>query len=107
MHPEIVIRVIYESVQAERDAKRYTAFEKKAALTAQAERMKTSMKESQLVTFRAETKSRYAPFWFCFQQKSPKDMPFLYLLTFLVVRIADHDFLQSAECIPCKYSPYT
>lgn len=50
------------SVQAERDAKRYTAFEKKAALTAQAERLKTSMKESQLVNFRAETKSRYAPF---------------------------------------------
>lgn len=47
-------------LQAERDAKRYTAFEKKAGLTAQAERLKTSMKESQLVNFRAETKSRYA-----------------------------------------------
>lgn len=52
------------NVQAERDAKRYTAFEKKAALTAQAERLKTSMKESQLVNFRAETKSRYLPFRF-------------------------------------------
>lgn len=47
------------SVQAERDAKRYGAFEKKAALTAQAERLKSSMKESQLVHFRTETKSRY------------------------------------------------
>lgn len=46
-------------VQAERDAKRYGAFEKKAALTAQAERLKSSMKESQLVHFRTETKSRY------------------------------------------------
>lgn len=47
-----------EVFKAERDAKRYTAFEKKAGLTAQAERLKTSMKESQLVNFRAETKSR-------------------------------------------------
>ena len=44
--------------QAERDAKRYSAFEKKATLTAQAERLKTSMKESQLTHFRTETKSR-------------------------------------------------
>jgi len=45
-------------VQAERDATRYQAFEKKAALTTQAERLKSSMRESQLVNFRAETKSR-------------------------------------------------
>ena len=60
------------NVQAERDAKRYTAFEKKGALTAQAERLKTSMKESQLVNFRAETKSRCAPFGFCFQHKTQR-----------------------------------
>lgn len=45
-------------VQAERDARRYAAFERKAGLTSQAERLKSSMKESQLVNFRAETKSR-------------------------------------------------
>ena len=60
------------SVQAERDAKRYTAFEKKGALTAQAERLKSSMKESQLVNFRAETKSRCALFGFCFQHKTQR-----------------------------------
>ena len=46
------------ALQAERDAKRYGAFEKKATLTAQAERLKSSMKESQLTHFRTETKSR-------------------------------------------------
>lgn len=44
--------------KAERDATRYGAFEKKAALTAEAERLKTSMKDSQLTNFRSETKAR-------------------------------------------------
>lgn len=48
------------ALQAERDAVRYGAFEKKAQLTAEAERLKASMKESQLSTFRTETKSRYS-----------------------------------------------